>query len=614
LNASVPHSNPPTPAPIGRPNLLSAFRRAWAAWRRISSFFRGSRHRLAVLSVVAVVAGLAEATLLALIATVATALSQGRSDVTAHVGPATVTAALPAMFGVALGLAVLRGGLQVWLAYLPAAMSAQAMAQLRRQLFDAFHGAAWAIKSSERDGQFQSLMNLHITTTSQAIITLGTGITSALMFVTLLGSALVLSPVAALILSVASLGLFLSLRPLARRLRRHAKALSTENIEYSKGVQEVVLMAEEAQVFGASTNYRESFYSRIEHVRLPMLRTRFLAGAVPALYQSVALLVMVLALVAVSLVDASKIAALGSVVLLLVRALTYGQQIQTAVTNIDEAAPFMNRLADAIERYTDNPQQDGPLPLPTIERMGMSDVRFSYVPGKEVLHGISFDVRRGEAVGIVGPSGAGKSSIVQLLLRLRDPESGNVVINGRDARELQRSDWQRHVAYVPQTPQLIWGTVWDNIRFYRPDLTDDDIQTAARRAHIHSEIESWPQGYDTVVGQRASAVSGGQRQRLCLARALAAQPDVLILDEPTSALDVRSEELVQESLSRLKGDLILFLVAHRLSTLSICDRVMVVVDGRLEAIDRPSQLLATNDFFRDVSEITRRQGAASHDA
>ena len=163
------------------------------------------------------------------------------------------------------------------------------------------------------------------------------------------------------------------------------------------------------------------------------------------------------------------------------------------------------------------------------------------------------------------------------------------------------------MSYVPQTPQLIWGSAAENIRFYRPHLTDADVELAARRAHIHDEIMSWPDGYQTVIGQRASAVSGGQRQRLCLARALADNPDVLILDEPTSALDVKSELLVQESLESLRGELLLFLVAHRLSTLSICDRVMVIVGGRLEALSEPAQLLETNDFFREVSEITRKQ-------
>jgi ATP-binding cassette subfamily B protein len=553
---------------------------------------------------VSVVAGLSEAALLTLVATSATALSQGRHETSVSLGGFAFTAPLSTHFAIALSLAVFRGALQVVLAYLPAAMSAQAMADLRRRLFDAFESASWAVKASERDGHFQSLMSVHITNTAQAIITLSSGITAVTMFTTLLVSAFVLSVGAASLLTLSSGLLFALLRPLARRLRKNARSLSAENIEYSKGVQEVVLMAEEVEAFGASKAYKDVFYALVDEVRLPQLRTRFLSAAVPALYQSVALIVLVAALAAVARLGTSQIASLSSVVLLLVRSLTYGQQIQNAVTSVDASIPFINRLADAIARYRGSPHTDGPDPLASIERIGVRDVRFSYVRGTEVLHGITVDVSRGEALGVVGPSGSGKSSLVQVLLRLREPDSGVLYVDGQDARQMRRSDWQRLVAYVPQTPQLIYGTVRENIRFFRPELSDDDIEEAARRARIHEEILSWPKGYDTVVGQRASAVSGGQRQRLCLARALAASPDVLVLDEPTSALDVRSEELVQKTLQQLKGSLVLVLVAHRLSTLTICDRVMVVVDGRLEALDTPSRLKETNAFFREVNEIT----------
>jgi ABC-type multidrug transport system fused ATPase/permease subunit len=562
---------------------------------------------MVLLVVGSVIAGFAEAALLGLVAAIAGAMSQGQAEVAVHVGPLAVRGSTGVVLGAAAALALARGALQLLLAYLPASMSARAVANLRRRLFDAFTASAWPVKAAERDGHFQSLMSTHINSASQAIINLGTGLSVLLVFASLLVSAFALSLPAAVVLSVASVGLFLGLRPLARRLRRQAAALSAENIEYSKAVQEVVLMAEETEVFGATRTYQDGFYTLIDAVRQPMLRTRFLSSAVPTLYQSLALLLLVVALGVVSLLGTDRIATLGGVVLILVRALTYGQQIQTAMTNLDERIPFMHRLADAIENYRAHPRQDGEEPLPVIEWFGLREVRYAYPGGREVLRGVSFMVARGEAIGIVGPSGAGKSSLVQLLLRLRDPVHGSVQVNGRDVREFRRADWQRRVAYVPQTPQLIWGTVADNIRYYRPHLSDAEVEAAARRARIHDEIMSWPDGYDTVVGQRAAAVSGGQRQRICLARALADRPEVLILDEPTSALDVRSEALVHESLSRLKGEMLVFLVAHRLTTLAFCDRVMVVVDGQIEDFGAPDHLLATNGFFREITEITRSQ-------
>lgn len=605
-SASVTAST--TTEPARQNNPFAAVRDARQAWGELSPFLRGSRLSLVALVVVAVVAGLAEAGLLALIATVAAALSTAETVVTTGMGPIAMTAGVATTLAVGAALAVARACLQLLLAYIPARLGAFATADLRRWLFDAFTKAAWPVKASERDGHFQSLMNAHITSTSQAIVNVGTGLAALVTFFTMLASAFVLNLPAALVLSASSVVLFAVLRPLARRLRGAAKSLSTENIEYSKRVQEVVLLAEETEVFGASDAYRREVYSKIDNVRRPLLRTRFLASAVPAIFQSIALLLLILALFAVSLTASGEIATLGAVVLILFRTLTYAQQVQTAVTSLDERIPFMQRLAEALRQYEDHPQQEGEHDLPSLKTIGFRDVGFAYRSDRPALTDMSFTVQRGEAIGVAGPSGAGKSTVVQLLLRLREPDSGRVEVNGVDVRDYRRQEWRDRVAYVPQTPQLVWGTVADNIRFFRPDLTAEDIERAARRANIHDEILSWPQGYETVVGQRASAVSGGQRQRLCLARALVGHPEVLILDEATSALDVKSEALVNDSLQQLRGRTTLFLVSHRPSALSMCDRVMVIVDGQVQHLDAPGVLSSYNDFYQEATQLAGGTG------
>src|SRR5699024_7234926 len=157
-------------------------------------------------------------------------------------------------------------------------------------------------------------------------------------------------------------------------------------------------------------------------------------------------------------------------------------QIQTAMSHIDERVSFMNQIVDALERYRSSPQQEGSAGVGDIAELAVSQGSFAYEPGSDVLHDVSFELRGGEAIGVVGPSGAGKSSIVQIVLRLRDPHAGAVLVNGTDARTIRRSDWQRKVAYVPQASRLIWGTVRENIRFYRDWVDDDDVVAAARRA------------------------------------------------------------------------------------------------------------------------------------
>jgi ATP-binding cassette, subfamily B, bacterial len=215
---------------------------------------------------------------------------------------------------------------------------------------------------------------------------------------------------------------------------------------------------------------------------------------------------------------------------------------------------------------------------------------------------VSFEVREGEAIGVVGPSGAGKSTLVQILLGLRPPGSGRYFVNGKPAEQYRRADWHTAISYVSQEPRLQHASVAENIRFYR-DISDADVERAARLARIHEDIVSWDAGYDTIVGPRADAVSGGQQQRICLARALASRPAVLVLDEPTSALDPQSEALIGQSLFELKENLTLFIVAHRMSTLEMCTRVMVIVDGRLVGFDTREQLQRENPYYRQASEL-----------
>ncbi|QDO87429.1 ABC transporter ATP-binding protein [Ornithinimicrobium ciconiae] len=579
------------------------------AWRRLSPFFRSSRSGIVLLVALAMVTGLAEAALLAIIATMAVSLAEGDQVITVGLGPVSVDMARNTTFAVAVGLAAARAGLQLALAYLPALMSSRVLTDLRIQLFEAFTASAWSVKAKERDGAFQTLMTQNVTNTAQAVTALGLGITAMIMFLTMTAAAFTQSFVAAAVFLTAALALFFVLRPLSRRLRRHAKMLSTEAMSFTNTVQEVVQVAEETEVFGATDTYRRDFREQSESVRRPYVRTRFLATGLPGLYQSVALLLLVLALIAISLSGTAQLASLAAVILMLIRALTYAQQIQSTLTGIDERIPFMHQIVDALERYRQEPQQDGDAPLGDVGDLALSHVSFAYNAESDVLHDVSFAVRRGEAIGIVGPSGAGKSTIVQILLRLRDPQSGAVLVNGQDVRGTRRVDWQARVSYVPQASQVVWGTVTDNIRFHRDWITDEQVVAAARRAHIHDDISAWPQGYDTLIGQRANAVSGGQRQRIALARALVAEPQVLVLDEPTSALDVRSEELVQRSLQAIKQDTIIILVAHRLSTLSVCDRIVVMVDGRVSAVGSHTDLMKQSDFFREVHEITARQGS-----
>ena len=383
------------PPPRRRLNPFTVVRRTREAWGRIAPFLGVSRWRMMAMAVGAVGAGLVEAALLTLIAAIASALSTGKDRFNADLGLVAIDASLATLFIIGFALALVRTGLQALMAYLPAAMAADATASLRGWLFDAFIDTSWPVQASERDGHFQALMGGHVATASRGILIISQALSSFFMFAMLLLGAFALSlPTALLLLGLSSV-LFVVMRPLAKRTRFYSVQVSHETMDYTKAVQEVVRLAEETQVFGASGSFRDMVQGRINAVRLPLRRSRFYSALVPVLYQSVALIVLLIALLVVSGVATASLASLTAVVLLLVRSMTYGQQLQNALTNMYEVTPFMDRLREGIDAYQAAPRSDGDRPMPVVQTLGMTDVHFAYEPNEPVLDGFEFDVRSG---------------------------------------------------------------------------------------------------------------------------------------------------------------------------------------------------------------------------
>jgi ABC transporter fused permease/ATP-binding protein len=234
------------------------------------------------------------------------------------------------------------------------------------------------------------------------------------------------------------------------------------------------------------------------------------------------------------------------------------------------------------------------------------DVAFSYPSRKEtqVLRGVSLHARAGERVALVGPSGAGKSTIVSLLLRFYDPEGGRILIDGKDAHDYELLDLRRQIAIVPQDVLLFGGSIADNIAYGRPGASQSEIEDAARKANAHDFISGFPQGYQTLVGERGIQLSGGQRQRVAIARAVLKNPAILILDEATSSLDSESESLVQQALDTLMERRTSLIIAHRLATVRTADRIFVVKDGVVVEDGTHDELVEREDgIYRTLSAL-----------
>ncbi len=564
------------------------------------------RSLIGAVSFFSIIAGFAEAALIAVIAQVAALLVSNNAGTAHHASNATglfhVHASIDTLLWFGLVLALVRMTMQWPLSVLPSRIASDVQASLRTKIFDAFTQASWDVQSRDREGTLQEVM-----TSQSAQATAGamqsTGIlTSSLNFIILMGTAVALSPAAAGLVFAIATGMFAVLRPLRSLGVRRSRALSQSQIQYAGSVAEANRMIEESHVFGVNHAQFERVASRIARVREFFFRTQLIARLVPNLYQSLIYLLLIGGLFALHGFGAGHAASLGAIVLLLFRAAQTGQQIQSGYQSLQQSLPFIDRLLRVKQRYASSAPAHGTQRLKAVETLAFEDVSFAYNPGRPVLSDVSFKVDANEAIGVVGPSGAGKSTLVQILLQLRTPSSGRYLVNGEPVAKFTLADWHRLVAYVPQEPRLLHDTVAANIRFFR-DIDDEEVERAAKLARIHDDIVGWTHGYDTVVGPRADAVSGGQQQRICLARALAARPHVLVLDEPTSALDPYSETLIQESLQALKSGLTLFTVAHRMSTLDMCDRVMVILDGRLVAFDTKAVLKEENQYYRAASMI-----------
>jgi ABC-type multidrug transport system fused ATPase/permease subunit len=276
-------------------------------------------------------------------------------------------------------------------------------------------------------------------------------------------------------------------------------------------------------------------------------------------------------------------------------------QMSSIGTQISEAFAGLDRIRDIMNLEAEDAHDASLATLPDINgHVQLNDVFFAYEENQPVLKGVSLDAAAGTTTALVGSSGSGKSTLVSLIMAFSRPTSGQVLIDGRDLLSVRLGDFRRHLGVVLQENFLFDGTVADNIRFARPDASIERVREVAQLANAHTFIESFPQSYDTVVGERGIKLSGGQRQRIAIARALLANPKILILDEATSSLDSESEALIQEGLERLQKGRTVFVIAHRLSTIRKADQILVLEQGEIVERGNHAQLLAKNGRYRTL--------------
>ncbi|MEM8928082.1 MAG: ABC transporter ATP-binding protein [Bacteroidota bacterium] len=285
---------------------------------------------------------------------------------------------------------------------------------------------------------------------------------------------------------------------------------------------------------------------------------------------------------------------LGLMIAPIVQMSNIGSQLTEALAGLDRTEELMNKTAEAQE-------QNRTLFLEDIKgHMVFDKVTFAYEAEKAVLHGVSFEARAGEVIALVGSSGSGKSTIAGLAASFLNPESGTITIDGKDLSRVDLSSFRQYLGVVLQDDFLFEGTIRENILFPRPNASDDELNSAVKAAYVNEFTDRFDDGLDTLIGERGVKLSGGQRQRIAIARAVLADPKILILDEATSNLDTESEALIQKSLAALTKGRTTFVIAHRLSTIRKANQILVIENGRIAEQGTHDQLIASKGRYYNL--------------
>ena len=272
-------------------------------------------------------------------------------------------------------------------------------------------------------------------------------------------------------------------------------------------------------------------------------------------------------------------------------------EISGVITELQNAFTCAGRVFELLDESNEIPESRDPKSPAPKGNVEIKNVSFSYVPSRPLIEDLSLSVKSGQRIAIVGPTGCGKTTLINLLMRFYDVNQGSIEVDGVDIRDMTRKDLRTRYGMVLQDTWLSSGTVRDNIAFGKPDATYEEIEVAAKAAHAHSFIKRLPDGYDTVIKENGSNLSAGQRQLLCIARAMLSLPQMLILDEATSSIDTRTEMKIQSAFSKMMAGRTSFIVAHRLSTIKEADVILVMKDGHVIERGNHSSLIEQNGFY-----------------
>lgn len=560
-------------------------------WRRLRPLLSAARKRaLGLLALESLVAGLLEALLLMLVVAAALAVAGDHEMIDLAMPLLGRLEFRPATALVVASVAgVVALAIHLHAAWLMARLSAGVLKTARDRAVSAFANASWDRQAREREGALQETVSTLSSQTSALVAYLSDFASAVFGLMALIFVAIVIDPLVTLVVLLLGALLFTATRPVSRLTQSRSRNYVTTNSRFAEQVAQWSALAMELRVFGVEHKEAQHLAEHNAAASRALARSRFVTRVGGELFRDLAILFLVAAVAALYLIEDADLVAVGSVVLLVIRSLTYAQKANSSLQMINEYSPNLESFIKRVESLEVTAQPSGTKTVDEIGQVRLHDVGYDYELGRPGIDGVTIEIGAGEAIGVIGPSGGGKSTLAQVLLRLRPATRGTVTVSGIRYEEIRPDSWSRLVALVSQEPKLFQGSVADNISFFRSHITRQDIHEAAAAANVLEDIRRLPGGFDTELEPRGGGLSGGQRQRIAIARALVGKPKLLVLDEPTSALDVRSEQLLQRTVEELKSRVTLVIIAHRMTTLACCDRVVALEDGQVKLIGTLSE-------------------------
>ncbi|KMK68114.1 ABC transporter transmembrane domain-containing protein [Puniceibacterium sp. IMCC21224] len=522
-------------------------------------------------------------------------------------------------FGAALGIAALLAVGTALRYALVTRLGERVVADIRKAVFDRVIGLSPVFYEKLMTGEVLS----RITTDTTLILSvIGSSISIALRNVLIFAGGLVLMLFTSWKLTLMVLLIVPAVVVPILTLGRKLRVLSRENQDWiaasSGNASEALSSVQTVQAFTHEALNRAAF-AEVTEKSYDAARRRIWTRA---LMTAIVIFLVFTGVVGVLWIGAWDVRAGDMTPGALVQFVIYAVMVAGSVAALSEVFGELQRAAGATERLvellqTEDAVQDPEIPevlsAPVQGEIVFDHVRFSYPsrPGVSALDDVCLTVKPGETVALVGPSGAGKTTIIQLVQRFYDPDSGAVRMDGVALRDMERSEFRRHIALVPQDPVIFAASARENIRFGRPEASDAEIEAAAKAAAAHDFIAALPEGYDSYLGERGVMLSGGQKQRIAIARAILRDAPVLLLDEATSALDAESERAVQQAVDRLAETRTTIIVAHRLATVKKADRIIVMDQGRIVAQGAHDALVAEDGLYARLARLQFTDGMAA---